>query len=325
MRFMRLNRLQTFFAVSAALLSVLAFAAACGDDSEAEVEGDPHVRGIITELNEGQGDIIGTIRIEGRITSETEFDAASLRIEEDTDAFRSVASELQDASFLDLAFGQAVEAWVTGPVAESYPIQAKAARVVILENLDLGEPDLTGEVVSVDGSRIYLRDDNPGAQYDEAYATVVGDSVVFFREGDGLTPASIADLAEGEAVEAWFGPMIQPSEPPMVTALRIVIFAVPDEDDAGSSPEAPSITGTIISVNDDVIYMEDPQYTRINITIPANIVVFREEGGEVASALSGDLRAGQLVDVWLGDIIQTSDPLGAWATRIVILEDAPAT
>lgn len=223
MRFTRLNTLSAIFLMGSALTAALLFVAACGDDSEADVEGDPDVRGIITGISDR------SVRIERRITVETEFDAANLRIEGDTDILRSVDGDLENASFDDLAVGQPVEAWITGPVAESYPIQAKAARIVILEDIDLGAPDLTGEVVSADGSRVHLRDDNPGAAYPEASATVVSDSVVFFREGETLTPALIDSLAEGQAVEAWFGPIIQPTEPPMVTAIRVVIFAVPDE------------------------------------------------------------------------------------------------
>jgi hypothetical protein len=32
----------------------------------------------------------------------------------------------------DLAEGQEVEAWFVGPVAESYPVQARAGKVVIV-------------------------------------------------------------------------------------------------------------------------------------------------------------------------------------------------
>lgn len=228
MRFMRVDTLRTIFWATTALLAVVALAAACGDDSEADVDDDPDIRGTITAVSPGMSDVIGYARIEGNIEPDTEYDAAVVRIEEDTDIFRTENGQQVVAGFDDLEAGQQVEAWFTGAVAESYPVQAKASRIVILENADLGEPHLTGEVVSVEGSRVYLRDDNPGAQYPEASVTVPGDGVVFFREGEDLTPASIGDLAVGQAVEAWFGPIIQPSEPPMVTAIRIVIFAAPD-------------------------------------------------------------------------------------------------
>ena len=41
--------------------------------------------------------------------------------------------ERRPATFEALQVGQKVEAWFTGPVAESYPVQAVASDIVILK------------------------------------------------------------------------------------------------------------------------------------------------------------------------------------------------
>jgi hypothetical protein len=133
-RFMRLDRLQAIFLASAALLALALIAAACGDDGSETVTEDPDIRGTIMDISPGGDDASGSVRIQGIIEADTEYDAAVVRVEDDTDIFRVQNGEPAEAAFADLEVGQAVEAWFTGPVAESYPVQAKAARIVILED-----------------------------------------------------------------------------------------------------------------------------------------------------------------------------------------------
>jgi hypothetical protein len=133
-RFMRLDRLQAIFLASAALLALALIAAACGDDGSETVTEDPDIRGTIMDISPGGDDASGSVRIQGIIEADTEYDAAVVRVEDDTDIFRVQNGEPAEAAFADLEVGLAVEAWFTGPVAESYPVQAKAARIVILED-----------------------------------------------------------------------------------------------------------------------------------------------------------------------------------------------
>ena len=84
--------------------------------------GPAYIRGAIT-ANEG-----GQIRVEADPGAPAGSDKAMLRITEDTDIlWRS--GERADAG--DLRLGTVVSAWVTGPVRESYPVQADAATLVI--------------------------------------------------------------------------------------------------------------------------------------------------------------------------------------------------
>jgi hypothetical protein len=120
------------FAVAAAGVTLLL--AACGDSGPGDLT-NPSIRGRITVLTPaaGSGDVLGSALIEGEIEPDTQFDKATVRIEGDTDIFRMVNGEPEDASFSDLAEGQTVEAWFEGAVAESYPVQATAGKLLILE------------------------------------------------------------------------------------------------------------------------------------------------------------------------------------------------
>lgn len=58
---------------------------------------------------------------------------ASIRVTDDTSIEKRRGDELSPAKFTDLREGLAVEVWFTGPVAESYPVQATASEVRLLD------------------------------------------------------------------------------------------------------------------------------------------------------------------------------------------------
>ncbi|HEY5639655.1 MAG TPA: DUF3221 domain-containing protein [Dehalococcoidia bacterium] len=122
---------KALLALAAAL--ALALLGACTYDGDAApAPDDPDIRGAITSISAGSGDVIGSVRIEGAIHQDTEYDKADVRVDSDTEILRRVGNAMMDATFADLAVGQTVEAWFTGPVAESYPVQAKASQIVIV-------------------------------------------------------------------------------------------------------------------------------------------------------------------------------------------------
>ena len=121
-------------ALAAGLL--LALLSACTSDGDAApASGDPDIRGIITSITAGSGDVVGSVRIEGAIDQDSAYDKAVVRVESDTQIFRQAGNALMEVTFGDLTVGQTVEAWFTGPVAESYPVQAKASWIVITGQL----------------------------------------------------------------------------------------------------------------------------------------------------------------------------------------------
>ena len=118
-------------ALTAGLALVLL--SACTSDGDASPAADgPDIRGVITSITAGSGDVTGSVRIEGAIDQDTAYDKAVVRVEGDTRIFRQAGDAMMEVTFSDLTVGQTVEAWFTGPVAESYPVQVKASQIVIV-------------------------------------------------------------------------------------------------------------------------------------------------------------------------------------------------
>ena len=111
--------------------------AAGGEPLAPAAETPPDIRGTITDVQPanvagGAQGLVGSIRVEGPIEAGTKFDKASVRITNETHLVERQGEERRAVTMEALAVGQRVEAWFTGPVAESYPVQATALEVVIL-------------------------------------------------------------------------------------------------------------------------------------------------------------------------------------------------
>lgn len=94
------------------------------------------IRGKITNVSPnqtGHAQIVGTIRVEGKVEKDTGFDKASIRITNETVIERKGKDGKRTREkFSAFKDGQFVESSFTGPVAESYPVQANAKSVLIL-------------------------------------------------------------------------------------------------------------------------------------------------------------------------------------------------
>ena len=101
---------------------VLGLAACESDDGQDAAYGPPDFQGILTAVSEG------SIRIEENPAEEWGGSKAALQI---TDSTSIVWSNGAAAVRADLRTGQRVQAWVRGPVMESYPVQGTAQRVRI--------------------------------------------------------------------------------------------------------------------------------------------------------------------------------------------------
>ncbi|MHB1318349.1 MAG: hypothetical protein ACYCYF_07015 [Anaerolineae bacterium] len=90
------------------------------------------ITGNISDVQPGSGDVLGSIRIEGEKIEGNPYDKAVVRITGDTRLWEKTADGYIPATFDDLQFGATVTASFTGPVMESYPVQATAAEVTLL-------------------------------------------------------------------------------------------------------------------------------------------------------------------------------------------------
>ena len=130
-------------AIAAALSAAALFCTACTGGSAAPVPvGEPDapaaakvdVRGRITNMSFRPDDSGMTLRVEGEKEADTSVDKASVSTRENvTKLFRRKADGTREPITM-MAFrnGQTIEATFSGPVAESYPVQATAAEIVII-------------------------------------------------------------------------------------------------------------------------------------------------------------------------------------------------
>ena len=158
--------------------------------SPAEIPARVDIRGRITQHHRSvQGEPpIGTIRVEGTLEAGTSYDKASVRITRDTRIFKGRGGRRMP--FNSLTVGTLVEATFTGPVAESYPVQATASEIVILESEQPAAPEGTpsGAFEGTAGIVEKQRPDAPVAVLREVRsASQEGfDRVVFEFEGSAL-------------------------------------------------------------------------------------------------------------------------------------------
>lgn len=112
--------------VSFALLAFLG----CGNNGAPADE--PDFTGLISGVGqvEGRG---GTIIVNVGPEPPSDLDLVALSVSKDTVILREEGDERVPASFADLTLGQRVGAWITGVVRESFPVQADARQIVILE------------------------------------------------------------------------------------------------------------------------------------------------------------------------------------------------
>jgi hypothetical protein len=99
---------------------------ACTSASRAPA-GPPSIEGRVTAVNRA-GDRIGSIRVEANPSDSAGSDKAVVRVTQTTEIIRPDSAR---ADFNALSTGQWVRVWFVGPVRESYPVQADAARVEI--------------------------------------------------------------------------------------------------------------------------------------------------------------------------------------------------
>ena len=92
------------------------------------------VRGTVSHVArvEGREGVLGRVLIEGVKERDTEVDRASVTVTAETRLSIERDGVREPAAFTDLKKGQKVEARFTGPVLESYPVQATAGEIIIL-------------------------------------------------------------------------------------------------------------------------------------------------------------------------------------------------
>jgi beta-N-acetylhexosaminidase len=112
------------------------------DKDEPEADKDEpekaDIRGSFTNVSASDDDakkkgFLCTLRVEGTKEKTTTYDKASVKITGKTKILKQDGRERKEAKVEDIRKGCKVQIDFTGPVAESYPVQATAGTIVILE------------------------------------------------------------------------------------------------------------------------------------------------------------------------------------------------
>jgi hypothetical protein len=113
------------------ILLVLLSLAACVPHSQDEMVPTtaPDIRGIATKVNVAVEP--WTVLVEERPEEASESAKAMVTLTAETRILKRAGSEVEPATSGELAVGQTVSVWFSGPVRESYPVQVAAAVVVI--------------------------------------------------------------------------------------------------------------------------------------------------------------------------------------------------
>ena len=114
-----------------ALLAVLGIALATAAPALAEPS-ENSIRGSITEVSRSAEVVL----VEEKPSGESGSAKGEFAVTGETEILKQRGQDLAPVSFEDLRVGQMVEATYTGPVAESYPTQGVAGKIVILEGDD---------------------------------------------------------------------------------------------------------------------------------------------------------------------------------------------
>lgn len=107
--------------------TLLFLLAGCAGQPSPGPSGPPSIMGRITSIDQA-GEKIGSIRVEAEPADSAGSPKAVARITQGT---KVVTAGGQGSEFGALEVGQWVRVWFSGPVMESYPVQATAATVMI--------------------------------------------------------------------------------------------------------------------------------------------------------------------------------------------------
>jgi hypothetical protein len=126
---------------TAVLTSLFLLAACNADPRQFSANGpggralpSPNIQGTITKVTPQQppGETQGTVLVEENPSQPSGSAKIVFTVKNTTELLRRQGGADQRIGFNELRLGQTVQAWSTGPVAESYPAQAQAATILVI-------------------------------------------------------------------------------------------------------------------------------------------------------------------------------------------------
>jgi hypothetical protein len=121
----------SLFGLVGMLFGLVVVSIGCASDVQ-PIETEADFLGFITEINsDGEGGVLGQISVESH--ADKLVDKYVITIEDETLIFEHDGDNLRKTNFEALENQQWVKIWFDGPVMESFPMQATAEQVVIIE------------------------------------------------------------------------------------------------------------------------------------------------------------------------------------------------
>ncbi len=124
------------------LAAFAAMSAGCGPGGPSG--GRIDIEGFVSSIwgiNEdpGYGEVLGSILVDGEDTAGAGYGKASVNVTRETRIWEMTGSGAKSVALEDIEVGLLVQVAFTGPVAESYPVQATASEIVIARRTGIGE------------------------------------------------------------------------------------------------------------------------------------------------------------------------------------------
>lgn len=195
----------------------------CGDDNQAENAPPLAVRGAITQLDNNGENVV--ILVEGKREEGTAYDKARVTIDKNTKIYEKdkeiAATNLEEYMF--------VEVYFDGMVAESYPVQMGADKVVVLER-----PAIIGKIadISRDNGKTTIMVEGEkleGTISDKAEITLSEKTEIYkskeFEEWEKISPQ---DLKLSMPVVVYYNGIYSTSYPVQMGADKIIVLEVED-------------------------------------------------------------------------------------------------
>lgn len=122
-----MNRIRIAVVLALAGTLVVLGGASCNRRALDLPDTPPSIAGTITSVHQA-GEQIGSIRVEAVPEEESGSDKAVVSISQGTVLLNASGQRI---GFHQLTVGRKVRAWFSGPVRESYPVQADAATIIL--------------------------------------------------------------------------------------------------------------------------------------------------------------------------------------------------
>ncbi len=121
-------------------VAALAMVSSAAAPALAQTTDGPAIRGLLTEVSRSAEVVL----VEQNPSEESGSAKGEFAVTDETEILEQTDGDQAPASFEDLRVGQMVEATYAGPVAESYPTQGIAGKIVILDENQVDHPDNGG-------------------------------------------------------------------------------------------------------------------------------------------------------------------------------------